>query len=743
MFRFTLYDYTNSDGQTPVVLKKEPLGFDGFIIRLIRSGNYRGVSFESSLTQLEIDDPVGLKLIKDAYAAEGINAVVNLKIEYACEDCIDCYETILDLKLFFDLYEDKCGTYCSIKTDVEQKGFRMMWKLNEETKVNLDSLKAFDGVTDMEPYEYLGKEIDLPSKAIVLSNQGNLSEDVAQVWFTDITNTFDYPPSPYELFIYPPLEINLSELDTIYGSPLVQWYLNPQTSGADGEEDYLFINNIADRCNDNTAFHVNIRQKFQFSVDVSTLAGDPTIKLTLIKKKVDNSLVVIYTSADQSVNVGDTHSCDADITIDQDITLDAGEKLIIAVKFAFETLGGTLFNSMNINFSKESYFKITNLSKCSTTPCKQYLLNEVFSRIVEATTNGNMRVYSDFYGRPDAMPYISATDGEGALKAITKGLFIRQINKTRDTNTQPVFSVSFKEVFDSVNAIDNIGCVVEEDPNRPGFELLRIEKVKYFYKDEIVLDLGEVSVTKKVNSKAMYNIFKFGYDKWEAEQFNGLDEFLTAREYKLNLQVKTTYERICKFIASGYAIEITKREGNDNSKDWRYDEDTFIICMQRDGSDIVVEQGGISGAENIIDPDSIFNFRISPIRNAMRWIQDLLKGFKNQSAARLDFSSGEANYFAKGKYTGFNVQELNAIAENETLDKTKFELQLDAVPYLAAELDEVKDYPLSYADYKTLRANPHALTAYSCKGNIQYGWLDNVQYRIEDGTADFTFIPKF
>ena len=38
---------------------------------------------------------------------------------------------------------------------------------------------------------------------------------------------------------------------------------------------------------------------------------------------------------------------------------------------------------------------------------------------------------------------------------------------------------------------------------------------------------------------------------------------------------------------------ITRRKGNADSKDWRFDNDTFIICLRRYYGGLEVEQGNI------------------------------------------------------------------------------------------------------------------------------------------------------
>jgi len=731
MYRFTLYDFTNSDGLTGVFIN-EPVGFDSLIIKIQRHSLYKGVNFEYGLSSIEVDDPNGYNLIKKAYESAGVNAKVNLKIEYKCQECKDCYETLMEMRLVYELYESGNESYCYTKVGLEPIGCRMLWKVNEDVKVNLESLLGFDGVTPLQPYEYLGKEIDLPSKAILFTNIGKQEEE-SMGGFTVGNGVGSGNPLDATLYFHIPFSLVLfNEISEF--NPLID--IENDGVALNIDDNYFF------KPEKSATYNINANIKARVEQEGATTFHNTT-KLQVWKKNISGNILldeIVYPT--QSGSFGSPTNLNIDEAYSGIFTLDVGDKITMVFKIRSYVDIDDLC-PLKLYVLEDTNIKITTLDITDSSPCKQFLINETFSRIVEATTNGCMRVYSQLLGRNDSQPYPS-TDGCASLISITKGLFIRQVNKMKDENTQPVFSVSFKEVFEAVNAIYNIGCVVEFDQNRPDYECIRIEGADYFYKNTVALDLGEVIVMKKINAKEIYNIFKFGYEKWEAEEYNGLDEFLTKREYKTNLQIKSTFERICKFIASGYAIEITRRQGNDTSKDWRYDNDTFVICLKRgeDGG-IMVEQGHITGAENIIDPDTILNFRISPVRNAMRWIRELFKGFKNQSDSKIDFTSGDGNYYAKGMYTGACASENIEIAENESVTPNKFINDQHPVPYLSPEIDLIKDYPLSYEGYKTIKANPHGLFAYTTGGVQYYAWLNNIEYNPSEGKADFNLIPKF
>jgi len=57
---------------------------------------------------------------------------------------------------------------------------------------------------------------------------------------------------------------------------------------------------------------------------------------------------------------------------------------------------------------------------------------------------------------------------------------------------------------------------------------------------------------------------------------------------------------------------------------WKYDESIFVIALKMDLSGVItVEQGAENEANTFLSPETMTNVRISPTRNALRFI-DLL-----------------------------------------------------------------------------------------------------------------------
>ena len=261
---------------------------------------------------------------------------------------------------------------------------------------------------------------------------------------------------------------------------------------------------------------------------------------------------------------------------------DFGNKLWFRFVIQQQNIGdGSCYADLMINSGSYLSFKI--LSECEKTDSDVYLVNEALSRITEVYTADCLRVKSDYFGRTDSQPYESEQTGCAGLECLTSGLKIR--NALMQDGLPARMFLSMKDAFDGLNAIHNIGMGVELDEIRGGdSQWLRVEPIEYFYKNDVILELeGIAELKREFDTTKVFSTAKIGYDKWETESVNGLNDVFGNREYRTSLkQIRNEYTRLCNFIASDYAIEVTRRAFGDTTKDWRYDNNTFIICLKND-----------------------------------------------------------------------------------------------------------------------------------------------------------------
>ncbi len=224
--------------------------------------------------------------------------------------------------------------------------------------------------------------------------------------------------------------------------------------------------------------------------------------------------------------------------------------------------------------------KLTISSKCANTPTAAYLINEAMSRCVESYTNGAIQTYSDYFGRKNAQPVASLTDGCGSLEAITNGLRLRGCTMP-DGSAIPKYFTTLREIFTALDAIHNIGMGMETDPNRVGKLRLRVEPFEWFWQLSVLLTCKDImSYTRELSTNLLPSTFRCGYQQHETWNNNGLYDMFGNRTYRTPLNHLTNeLDKTCKWMASDYAIEFTRRQFGIATSDSRYDDKTFVLCL--------------------------------------------------------------------------------------------------------------------------------------------------------------------
>jgi hypothetical protein len=230
---------------------------------------------------------------------------------------------------------------------------------------------------------------------------------------------------------------------------------------------------------------------------------------------------------------------------------------------------------------------------------------------------------------------------------------------------------------------------------------------------------------------------KTGYKKWLSDEYNSIDGFHTTREYHTPPEkAMLAKEYLSELIADGYAIEATRRRQiEDSSKDWQYDNDLFIIDLKRGNGVFEVNTGATQTDGTLIDPDTIYNARLSPARMAMRHFADVTRAVAIVYPRTLKFSAAEGYGNVKMRAEGNYVIEKGAIVENQDISVSDFaddgSLRLD----VAAELMTFT-YPIKPYEFRHIKANPYGLI--DADGRL--GWVKELEWETGKGTANFTLI---
>jgi len=711
---------------------EEPIGMADFEISIKRDDKFHGMQFEASTGTLGFYGDAA-NYLKQKKETEGIGANVTFKAEGTCDTD---YEEIISGRLNFGKYDGECGLDCRVSLPVEEQSCKVVLASRFDQKVDIDSLVAFDKQTALPAYANMGDEIEIPAKALFVGSHGKVADagDTMNielgglVFIRPIYAALDesihtsqlsdpFVVSEYELITDEPITPQLLFDDLItcfpgeftYNHRMKGSYNNPSGNGA----------------------LLSIKVKHIQWDGVGDIFDDGTI--------IDET--VVFAGPTDPAPFSGTF----DVTHAGTMTLPEGIGVYHVIEFAVIITANPAF--VDVTFDKETEFSIEATRLCPNTNTKAYLIHETLSRVAEAITDTCIRVKSEYYGRIDSQPFAFDSDGCGGLRMLTSGLKIRQAPEDK-------FFASMKDLLDGLNGIDNIGFSIEPDVELPGKYILKIEPVQEFYLNEEVLVHDYIPKgNEKVQESLHYSKILAGYRKWTVERVNGLGEINSTREYRTGLEtISNTLDIQSDLVTGSYPIEITRQQSfaATGAADTNYDNDTFLITLVRNAYDFAVEQGNITDPDNIFDPATVLNFRLSPVRNLMRWYKSIINSYPtiSSSLSKLIFSAGTGNLTAEGEITEGAYDELcklesMVIRENQDLFITHFERQEDATPMWKPEFITY-EYPMSISDYKKVRENPYGYISFQCgNGEYEKGFIQEIKYRPLKGKATFTLKKKW
>lgn len=609
-----------------------------------------------------------------------------------------------------------------------------------DQKVDIDKTVAFDNTTGLEPYPGLGFDIELPARELTAAIDGSVSDegDVVEVQVGDSGTMTTIIRPTYEIERYN--NIATGQLD-----PFSNW----ETTGQDIDNPISpqFLYEDIPTCFAG-GFEYNIRLKGFYSV--TKVAGDSgqisTIKAKLVywdgTGDIFNNATLIAESTILGSISGFPASGSFDVLFNGSYSLPEGVGLYAFIEITTQIFGlDILIIKAEVSFTSDTNFTLTAPKSCPPTVSKSYMVHETLSRAVEAITNGCMRVKSSYYGRTDSKPFAFNEDGCGGLRMFTSGLYIRQAE-------EPNFFASVKDLIEGLNPIDNIGIGVEDD-TIPAKSVLRVEKVDYFYQNTELLRLPYIpKADTQTEETKHYSKINVGYKNWEVTSINGLDEFNSTREYRTTIDsISSTLDITSDLITGSYPIEVTRQQSfaDSGGADTKYDNNIFLISLERIPYGFKVEQGNITSPDNIFSPSTVYNWRLRPIYNLMRWYKSILPSFATMgSEAQLLFNAGTGNITATGTQTSDVCKlEKTALSESDDIYVTKFKNPSDYMPIWKNDTITF-EYPLTIQDYNKIKANPYGYISFQCgTGEWEAGWLNEVKFRLVKGSATFTLRKKY
>jgi hypothetical protein len=296
-------------------------------------------------------------------------------------------------------------------------------------------------------------------------------------------------------------------------------------------------------------------------------------------------------------------------------------------------------------------------------------------------------------------------------------------------------------LFEECRKIFNIGWGFDNNETE-----LILGRTDIFYKSNVVVDVGLVD--KAIFTTAndlIYGTINVGYNKWEAEEYNGLDEMNTERQYRRNIDSNPSeLDLMADIISAGYTIEVTRRknQAETGTSDWRYDDDLFIINTYIDDDLVLYAYRGVdSGAANVYSPATRMNYALTPVRNLMRWFKSIVAAQPTVANEDLIFTSGTGNYIAEGQMTVYCPVEGEVIAENETIDSTKFSDDYYITPIWKTEYVTFTA-PFSMANFEDVKVNPYGAIRFRCSDTYYTGNIVEINHDPNEGLAEFKLLIR-
>ncbi len=394
-------------------------------------------------------------------------------------------------------------------------------------------------------------------------------------------------------------------------------------------------------------------------------------------------------------------------------------------------------------------------------PVKGYYLYEAFNRISESITGELDCFRSEYFGRDSSTPTAYDSDGCAGWTMLTNGLNIRQM-KRKDLTEFPVVA-SFEELFNACNSVWNLGMRIETDDT--GKKFIRVEPKEYFFKNTIskyYTDVAEITTVPAL--ELIFNEFEIGYDKWNigTGNLNFIDEFNTKRNYSIPIKnVKNKLDASCKYIAGGYAIELTRRVqySSNPTSDFETDNDNFFICLNRNTviSDLYTTpkvstsypKGKVSernenylSIDNYFSPNTVYNIAISTADNAMRWYNYISPSSIKRGLTIL-FQSGDGNYQEEHELAnGCKISEGVVVQDQDLLDDI-FSGSSKNPLYIPNY--KIFTVPMSLSDFNEIEERSNESIFVSCGGESHQGSIKELAYypNIEGGYAEIKILESF
>ena len=720
----------------------EPVGWDGISGNMQRNMIHHGVFINISTDSFEWVG-TAYTLLYNEYQTNGANGQMNIRIEYQCAES-DAYTVYFNGNFDFNTFERQCADYCFCKCLVSATKCTDVFLSRMGQDVDVLSATNFDGQA-ITPMTYT--PLNITGQDIFLQNTANNNDGENWSGHHDDNIALSgtrYYYVPVYLKNNPIIEFGTFNITNVSPSlvyynyaqtQIVNWPMIPIEKWTNG---YSYLKTYTSLQNDNVVNVIQVDWKCKGTMTITTSY---------------NGVVLVTLNAERA-NPFQLTTDLGSITIALNWAITAYTPIVITFD---EIFSGTVTNPLFTTFDQISYYFSIDIAKTTTTGgldtfdvSIDYDGGSVNYFNME-TNSTNAPSVSDSVYLDDLLEFLPTAYMdtecptlaiENDLKtclnrySITKGSFIRNVTQP----SVPNLFVNFEMLFEECRKIFNIGWGFDNNETE-----LKIARIDGFYKSNVVVDVGLLDMATFTTAKDLiYGTITVGYNKWEAEEYNGLDEMNTERQYRRNIDTNPTeLELMSDIISAGYTIEITRRknQGTTGTSDWRYDDDLFIINTNTIDSVLYAYQGIDANPDNVYSPNTRMNYALTPARSLMRWFKSIAAAQPTVANENFIFTSGTGNYIAQGQMLYNCPIEGSTLSEKETIDVSNFDNDYYITP-IWQTVYATFNAPLSMAEFEDIKADVYGAIRFRCSDTIYLGNIIEMSHDPNVGIANFKLLLR-
>ena len=728
IWQFSLVDINNI-----AVVVDEPVGWDGIACNFTRNLTHHGIFTNVTTNSFEwVEDAYDLLLAE--YQMNGANGSMDLLIEYQCAEG-DTLTTYFRGKFDFNTFERQCLDYCFIKCDVTATKCTDIFLSRMGQDVNVQSTQNFDGDA-IAPMTFT--TLNIEGQDIFVQNKAdNDNGDNFAGLTLDSSNTTGtrYYDIPILLPNNPIIEFGDWNVNNVSPSIVAKNEgidnISFPMSGSDFSQYFNFIylyQPAVDDCVSNIDYTWRTKGNFNITPNYN---GFIEITLRAIQVNPLTGPAISLGTVIIATGVALTNGVQTTIAFDEtnSSSFTNGTPFdFVAFYFHLEILKTSASaldqNVISIDYDSGSvnYFNMEANSACGETTTDSVSLPDLLEWLPTAYYSSEcpqLQIESELR---DCL----------ARYSITKGSFLRNVIEP----SVPQLFTSFEFMFDNCRKIFNIGWGFDNNET----ELL-IGNINDFYLGSVVADVGLVNKATFTTAKDLiYGTITIGYNKWEAEEYNGLDEMNTERQYRRNINSNPSeLDLMADIISAGYTIEVTRRKNQaaTGTSDWRYDDDLFIINTFEDEGQLYAYRG-TSDAANIYSPNTRMNLRLTPVRNLMRWFKSLCAPTPTITNEQLIFTSGTGNYIAECRFADQCFIETGVVTENQTVIST----DVVAPQPIWKTIYATFEAPLSMVQFEAIKTNVYGAIRFRCGNDLYLGNIVTLSHEPNTGLASFKLLLR-